>query len=496
MRAFVRLAPVVTTVFLALAAGCGLKGTTRPNLPPETTLFVQGPVDTVNHVVHLYWFGSDVDGTVTGYQIRMLNPLAPAETNWVHTTRTDSLFTLFTPSGYTAPRFEVRAIDDHNQADPTPAVQDFKFSNKPPTVLLQQRPGPSDTTYASVSVTWNAADIDGDPGRMVFRLWLDGQASNPLTTTERAFTMPTSRFNGGPYASRYRRLYVQAIDDGGMAGNVDSVTWFVRQPVPDSTQRARLLLVDDVPGGTTGNNQNFRIDTLYSNTAARNLPAGSYSILRTQFTQPFKSAKDLEQTFKLYDAVIWYRANEVSISSVLRTYGMDGIGPYLQSGGKFYVEGLYLFAGTNANGQLPEEFVTRYLNCRGMYRAYVTVSTFTDSTVGWGNPNGAVFTDSTFLASTQDSVRQQQLTSRFGEAGGFRCFIQNNASQAILWARPSSLIPSPDASVPVGMSVPQPGGGRALAVTVPIVPSTAIPNYNGATRILAKIFQQMGLTGP
>ena len=30
-----------------LVAGCGgLKGALKPNLPPETTLFVQGPVDT------------------------------------------------------------------------------------------------------------------------------------------------------------------------------------------------------------------------------------------------------------------------------------------------------------------------------------------------------------------------------------------------------------------------------------------------------------------
>jgi hypothetical protein len=498
MRALRRLLLLALPVLLGSAAGCSLKGTIHPNQPPETTLFVQGPVDTVNHVVHLYWFGSDVDGTVTGFQVRMKNPVVPAETAWVSTTRTDSVFTLQAPNGYTAPRFEVRAVDNTGQLDPTPAVQDFQFSNQPPQVALQVRPSVADTTYSSVSVTWLAADIDGDATKMVFRVWLDGQAADPLLTTATDFTMPTARFATGPKASRYRRLYVQAIDDGGMAGNVDSCTWFVRQAVPDTNQRARLLIIDDVPGtATSGNPLNFRIDTLYSNTAARNLPAGSYSILRLQFTQPFRSAKDLEQTLKQFEGVVFYRANQLTSSGVLRAYGMDGIGPYLESGGKFYLDGLYMFQGNNAAGQLPSEFVTRYLNCRGLYQCWTNASSFgTDSTAGWGNPNNAVFTDSTFLGSVRDSIKQQTLATNFGESGGIRCFIQNNAAEGILWARPSSLSPMPEACVPVGMSVPQAGGGRAVVLTVPIIPSVAITGYNGAPRILAKVFQQMGLTGP
>ena len=498
MRAFRRILPVALTVLLAFTAGCSLKGTIKPNSPPETTIFVQGPVDTVNHVVHLYWFGSDVDGTVTGFQIRMKNPAQPAETAWVYTTRTDSLLTLQAPTGYTAPRFEVRAIDNLSQADPTPAVEDFQFSNQAPTVTFAVKPLLADSTFASVSVTWNAADIDGDPDKLVFRVWLDGQAANPMVTTEHALTVPSARFTSGPYASRYRRLYIQAIDDGGRASAIDSCTWFVRQAVPDSTQRPRLLIIDDVPGtATTGNALNFRIDTLYANTAARNLPAGSYSILRLQFTQPFRSALDLEQTLKQFEAVVWYRANEITLSSVLRTYGMDGISPYLESGGKFYLDGLYLFEDVNALGQLPQEFVPRFLNSRGMHHVYTSASSFgTDSTAGWSSQNNSVFTDSTFLGSVRDSIKQQQLTNRSGEAGGIRCFVQNNSAEGILWARPSSLAPAPPVPYPVGMSVAQPSGGRAVVLTVPIIPSTAITGYNGATRILAKVFQQMGLTGP
>ena len=57
------------------------------NLPPETTLFVQGTLDTVNHVVQIYWFGSDPDGEVTGYELRFKNPAAPADTTKTNQSR-------------------------------------------------------------------------------------------------------------------------------------------------------------------------------------------------------------------------------------------------------------------------------------------------------------------------------------------------------------------------------------------------------------------------
>src|SRR5437867_4497718 len=97
--------------------GCAKKKVLAvPNLPPETQLFIQGPVDAVNHYVHLYWFGSDPDGAVVGYELRFKNPEVPADSAWIFTTRTDSIFAVYTPAGFSAARFEVRAIDD----SPTP----------------------------------------------------------------------------------------------------------------------------------------------------------------------------------------------------------------------------------------------------------------------------------------------------------------------------------------------------------------------------------------
>lgn len=489
MRPILRALAAAAGAALVLAGlSCGkLTGTLRPHTAPETILFVSGPVDTVNHVVHLYWYGSDPNGYVVGYEVRLLNPAAPAETAWVGTTRTDSLLTVFTPQGFTQPVFEVRAIDNDGARDLSPARQVFSFSNQPPVVRIVQRPGPRDSTFASVTAGWSVSDPDGDAGRVRFLVWLDGHAADPEQTDQTLFTMPSDRFKvNGQYASGPRTLYVRGIDDGGMAGPVDSMVWQVKKPVTGA--RARLLIVDDVPRTHSANNL---IDTLYSNTAARNLAADSYTVLRLDFNQPFASAKDVEQTFKLFEAVVWYRGNYVQfVSPTLRDY-QDGIGPYLEAGGRFYLDGLYLFSGPNAPGALREDFATRYLDCDGFRKCFQQVQNFSDSTYGWGNVNSSVFRSTMFA----DSTRQPLLGAITGEAGGLRAFNVRNPANVALKAPPGTLTPAVAESLVVGVSVGQPNGGRAVVITLPL--GTSQP-ANGSTgpRLLAKIFAQLGLTGP
>jgi len=167
----------------ALFAGCALKGVTQPTSVPHTIVFVQGPIDTVNHVVHLFWFGSDASGYIAGYELRLLNPLAPSDSLWRFTTSTDTLLTVYTPTGGTSAVFEVRAINDRGVRDPNPAVERFEFRNRPPIVRFVGKPNPgdhSDTTFASVTVDWSVLDLDGDATKVIYMVWLDGQAVSVL----------------------------------------------------------------------------------------------------------------------------------------------------------------------------------------------------------------------------------------------------------------------------------------------------------------------------
>ncbi len=472
----------------AAVAGCSLRGQIQPNQAPETTIFVSGDVDTINHVAHLHWFGSDTDGNVIRYEVRLLNPAQPEETTWVATLRADSVVTVLAPTGFAAPVFQVRAVDNEGMRDPTPAMQDFKFSNKPPTILLTNKPALTDTTFASVTVTWVPSDIDGNLANAKYFVWLDGQEATPESTTSVTYTMPSARFmNGGTtYNNGFRTLYVQARDDGGRYGNVDSVRWFVRRPVTGT--RARLLIIDDVP---SNNSSNIRFDSLYANTALRNLPADQFAVLRLQNRVPFRSAMDVQQTFQQFEAVIWYRANETTFSSFLRDY-QAGVEGYVDHGGKLFLEGLYLIAGTNAVGALSSSFVTDYLDCYGMLNCFAVTPAVLDSSAGWSNLNGSRFR-STVLA---DSSRQQALSTRTGEPGGIRAFLVRDNSKALLWALPGALSPAVADSFPVAVMNDRPGGGRVVVSTIPLSTSIAPPTGGRAPALIAKVFGLLGLLAP
>src|SRR5262245_26135627 len=464
---------------LALASGCSPKNTLVPNVPPETSLFVQGPLDTVNHVVHLYWFGSDPDGDVTGFELRFKSPAAPADTQWRFTTKSDSLFTVFTPAGSVQPVFEVRSIDNDNQRDPTPAHADFTFSNQPPTVRFAAVPGLTDTTFASVTLRWLANDPDGDGAKLRFRVWLDGHQQDAHDTTGTIFTMPSADFlQNGVYQSGYRKAYVQAVDDGGMAGPPDSTTWFVRAPVTGT--RARLLLIDDIP---TTAPCNVTFDTLYYNTAARNLSSDQYTILRLQFTQPFRSNADVAQTFGQFDAVIWYRGRE-SISNPMTTF-QDGLGTYLEHGGKLLLESLNLVTGEAAPGALREDWLDRYMGTDRLFKRIIPG--LVDSTAEWSiNSQAPMYSD---FGDSLFSI----------PSGGLRAFVVRDANYVLVDALPGSLSAGNAIPLPICLSVPQPSSGRFVAFSMPVRLMHQVSAFGtpaNAHTFLAKVFQQMGLTGP
>jgi hypothetical protein len=460
-----------------LLAGCSPRKILGPNTAPETILFVQGPVDTVSLTVHLYWFGTDPDGEVTGFEVRFRNPAAPADTQWVPTTRTDSLFTVFTPSGYSAPTFEVRAIDNEGQRDPSPATEDFQFSNQAPIVDLINPPAFADTTYPSVTLTWSGLDPDGDAATLSYRVWLNGNEANARITDQRTFTVPSADFlQAGAYSTGPRTVYVQAIDAGGRAGLPDSTRWVVRAPVTGT--RARLLIIDDVP---TTNPANVTTDTLYYNTAARNLAANEYSILRLQTTQPFRSIADVAQTCGLFEAVIWYRGRELTVSNTMRTY-RDGLGAYLEDGGTLLIESLNLVEGEGvASAALPGDWLGRYMGSDALFKHIVPG--VTDSTVSWTIDAG----DTLFSGVTADTLRSVALD------GGLRAFVIRDPSYALLTVPIGALPPGNSVPMPVAVTVPQSSGGRLVALSYPVRLTHGLLN---AHRFLAGVFQQMGLTGP
>jgi len=492
---------ILLVAFAALFAGlfgCGKsKKSVVPNIEPETTIAVtSNSTDTLraaNHLIRLHWFGTDPDGDVVAYEMRMLNGANPADSNWVRLDCalrecTDSLFTIYAPTGYTRAVLEVRAIDNQGAKDPSPAVQSFSFINRTPTVQFLSGPAANESTYASATVTWSVDDPGGDLTHLSFRVYLDGNEANYDSvytgTTTATYTVASSRFiQNGLWKSGPRTLNVRAVDDGGLVGPAATRTWYVRSPgladMP-ATSRGRILLIDN-SFRTAQNNQ--RVDTLYSNTLVRNLPAGTFSVLRLEYNNAFRSARDLAQTFRQFDAVVWYRGYDTFAATVLTAY-QDSVGAYLEHGGRFYLEGLNMFEGPGISSSIPpqmlkERFVTDYLNSSGQWKYFS--QSVGDSSVVWGTRA------STDIVPTQ--LRSSSLADSLRFSGfptNLRAFVARDTVDVAFWAKPGSMDPPVIADqMAVVMNVRQPSGGRFMVVPFPL--RDALITYASPSRLLAKL---------
>lgn len=509
MRRFAALALLVAVTALVGLGGCAKsKVVAIENLPPETTLFVQGDLDTVNHVVQIHWFGSDPDGEVTGYEVRLVFPGQPADAvPWVFTTRTDSTLTVFTPAGYAKPTFEVRSIDNSSVRDPSPARVDFQFSNQSPTVRFIARLATNDTTYASVTLDWIAVDPDGDHGALRFQVGLDTVASALHLVAGNRFTVDTTDFKeGGVYPeTKPRMAFIRAIDDGGRMSVWDSVRWVVRAPSAPGVH-PKLLLIDDVTGNTLH-------DNVYRSTVNAKLPPGSFSVLRMEFTftpgQPnrtFRSEKDVLQTFRQFDTVIWYRGTEgqavggaaPTFSPVMHDY-QDALAAYVDGGGKLMIESLNLVEGENAVGALDHDWTERYLGSRDLILAY-RGDAFGDSSVAWSIAPGYTDTlpepDVIYRTDLHSTVFLDSLRNNIN-TNGLRGFAVVDTGVVALWARENDLSPRVDRDIPIGVTVPvagsPAGAGRVIVFTTPIGGATGF-GLPAAQRFLCKVLLQMGLS--
>ncbi|OZC04324.1 hypothetical protein [Rubricoccus marinus] len=176
------------TALVALAAcDAGFEGNRSDNQAPETELSVRSTdlredlagrrlVSTVN----VAWSGTDADGVVLAYEVRAYAigaglPEPAPEDGWGRTARRDSTLLLPIPLGSAEAdvAVEVRAIDNDEAKDPTPARTVFPIVNSNPTFRLIAAEAPPDSTWPVVSFSFAAADRDGDANLAAIELSLN-----------------------------------------------------------------------------------------------------------------------------------------------------------------------------------------------------------------------------------------------------------------------------------------------------------------------------------
>ncbi|MBU1948028.1 MAG: hypothetical protein KJ927_04910, partial [Candidatus Eisenbacteria bacterium] len=267
------------------------------NQPPETVLTgAPGDSTTTFYFTHLYWYGVDPDGKVIAFEFAVTDsiPEAMDEIEWHRTTRRDSLFAL--PVGETQEimgrRFYIRAIDNNNRVDETPAWTFFTVrDNAAPTIEFTRSVGigpngeevpitsisdvtPTDTipTGWDVEFKWRGLDRD-------VALYEDGVRdtvghvvgySYHLAPIESSYLGGTLRNTSASYRNLISGSYimfVRGMDDAGFAAlnptirsfvwNRDPQTWFTRGDPDSSGPADSLAHFFDVEG-----NEYFNGDTL------------------------------------------------------------------------------------------------------------------------------------------------------------------------------------------------------------------------------------------
>lgn len=148
---------VLALVFLVACK----KGDLLDNHAPETKLFLDAinlvGTDRLNSVVSLHWTGEDVDGYVKSYEFSF------DAIHWVKTNVQDSTFRFDISTGSDTANIEfyVRAIDNLDKADVSPAHLTVPIKNTPPTVAFDDIKTIPDTVFSVFSVLWEAKDLDG-----------------------------------------------------------------------------------------------------------------------------------------------------------------------------------------------------------------------------------------------------------------------------------------------------------------------------------------------
>ncbi len=333
------------------------EGQLLENLAPETRIFLEEinltGTDRLNSVVNLYWSGEDQDGYVKGYELSF------DQANWTFVTQQDSIFRfdITLGSDTTDIDFYVRAIDDQDLADPTPAFLRIPIKNAPPVAVLDTLKSIPDTVNSVFSALWTVSDLDGNETldstflrlndgpwyaietRITFATFVP---ENPMTTGEQAARVYAEASGQllnttiqGLRVGEDNQFFIRTRDIAGTFSEVDSSsTFFVKR------QSGDLLVVDS----HTSNDPNDVYVPILENVYP------DFDYIDLQNNQPLFWEPAFGLYLGLYDKVFWY-ADGTEVANLglqlLMEVGANQLQLYLNQGGKLFTTAQFPNSFTN-----------------------------------------------------------------------------------------------------------------------------------------------------
>lgn len=338
-------------LLLALTLGACNKGTLLDNLPPETRIFVQeinltGP-DRLTSEVTLHWSGDDQDGYLKGFEFSFDN------SNWTFTTSPDSTFKFDLAGGSDTLDidFYVRAIDNKDLADPTPAYLKVPIRNSPPVARFDSLVQMPDTAFCLFTALINLSDPDGDESidSLFFKInngpWYplapkhtfltvvpnDPTASGPVSA--KIYSGPELTLLSKPITgfelSAQNTLYVRARDNAGLESAIDtSKIIFAKRKKSD------FLIIDS----HAGYGSPFLMDPEFIYRPIFQTLGLSYDYVEIQKGNAKNLPPFFYPTFGLYmnlfDKVFWFSDKKLKNGSLYMEIGAVAIQEYINQGGK------------------------------------------------------------------------------------------------------------------------------------------------------------------
>ena len=314
---------LLAIVLFAGACKTEITGEMKGNITPETytvvdTILRAGP-DRLNSEVQIRWWGDDPDGFVTGFEFSFDN------TNWTFTTKNDSTFILSPPPGKDTLDFTfyVRAIDNENIKDPTPAQLTYPIKNSPPSVQFVSGAFNPVRTFPVIKFYFEGSDPDGIDNLQRYEIVWNDTARAPFTIPATASSATfvaedvdadssavkvyinnnTTAENGlmaGLMLNSDNVLYIRAIDNSEATS-----TWKASYSIYVKKVSSNILLVN---GNTSASAsiESFYLQQLATQGFTNVDTLRIFEQVGGQSTQQAPDNLTQSRIFALFESIIWF----------------------------------------------------------------------------------------------------------------------------------------------------------------------------------------------
>lgn len=309
----------------------------KPNNPPNTTI-TNIPVDndTLYALVTLMWDGEDNDGYIVSYQYKYTTyPLGDSfgdslVHDWQQTEENKLTIAFTSPDLINRQHFQVRAVDNSGNIDPTPAKKLF-YTNRttpPTTKIISPRTGTEyfateQTNYWWPGVVVKISGEDKD-GHIIEYAWsADGSDWHWISAKDSVVTITPQDFSQ-PLTGEHT-IKVISKDDTYL---IDPVGASITVELVEPTFEKDILILDDTREDVSLRNvSDDTVDAFYLEIFSQN---NNYIVdERDMKTRSFPSLKILGR----YKMVIWHGDDSKIPFYITNPRAMEGIKNYLHVGG-------------------------------------------------------------------------------------------------------------------------------------------------------------------